>query len=194
MRWRSELALVAGAAFAVTACDNAESRFRERVKVAALAAAPDPSSARVVVILGSVRKRKACGWMDNGGGRGVTPFAATDRAGRPIHILTPDVAATGVAARINRAYRTEFIKVICDDHGWLAPAPAGALQNPGLEGPLRRLVNTPGAAWVVVPADQARFVAVAKAAPGGLKFSPAFTVREDAERWVIENGGALAPM
>jgi len=191
MMWRPVSVLAATAVLALTACDRAEADFRERVKAAALAAAPDPAEARVIVILGNASMRKACGWMDAGRGRGVVPFAATDRAGKPIHILTPDVVATGSAARIHRAYRTQFVMVICDDHGWLAPAPAGVRNEPDLDAPLRRLVNTPGNAWVVVPDGASAFIAVAKAAQGGLRFSPRFAVRADAERWVIENGGHL---
>lgn len=192
MMWRLVSVLAAAAVIGLAACDRAEADFRDRVKAAALAAAPEPAQARVLVILGSARKRKACGWMDAGSGRGAIPFAATDRAGKPIHILTPDVVATGTAARIQRAYRTQFVMVICDDHGWLAPAPAGVRKEPALDAPLRRLVNTPGNAWVALPDGEAGFIAVAKAAQGGLRFSPRFASREDAERWVIENGGTLA--
>lgn len=187
MAWiLAAVAIGGGAACGGTA---SEKRFQDRVAAAAIASAPDPATARVLVVLGEARKRKACGWLDTGGGRGVVPFAATDREGRPIHIRKPDVTATDAAGRIRRAYETQFVMVICDDHGWLAPMPDGVRTNPAVDGPLKRLVNTPGDAWLVVPADgSAGFLAVSKAPEGGLRLSPVFQSEHDAQRWIIEYG------
>lgn len=193
MRQRTEWAAVAAALAGLTACDqgSADARFLERVSAAAVASAPDPGAARVLVTLGSARKGKACGWLDTGGGRGVVPFAATERKDRPFHIRKPDVTATDPEGQLRRAYETQFVMVICDDHGWLAPTPEGVVRHPRIDAPLRRLVQTPGEGWVVIPAIGAPgFVGVAKAAAGGVRLSPVMASEAEVQIWI--NGQVLA--
>lgn len=178
----------------LVACDkgSADDRFLEQVSAAAVASAPDPGAARTLVVLGSARKGKACGWVDTGGGRGVAPFAATERKGRPFHLRMPDVTAVDPEGQLRRAYETQFVMVICGDHGWLAPTPEGVVRRPRIDAALKRLVQTPGEGWVVIPAIGAPgYVGVAKAPAGGVRLSPVLASETEVQAW-IDGQGAQA--
>ena len=192
MRQRTEWAAVAVALAGLTACDrgSADARFLEQVSAAAVASAPDPGAARTLVVLGSARKGKACGWLDSGGGRGVVPFAATERKGGPLHIRMPDVTAVDPEGQLRRAYETQFVMVICDDHGWLAPTPDRVVRRPRVDAALKRLVQTPGEGWVVIPAIGAPgYVGVAKASAGGVRLSPVLASEAQVRAWIDGQGG-----
>ena len=192
MRQRTEWAAVAVALAGLTACDrgSADARFLEQVSAAAVASAPDPGAARTLVVLGSARKGKACGWLDSGGGRGVVPFAATERKGGPLHIRMPDVTAVDPEGQLRRAYETQFVMVICDDHGWLAPTPDGVVRRPRVDAALKRLVQTPGEGLVVIPAIGAPgYVGVAKAPAGGVRLSPVLASEAQVRAWIDGQGG-----
>ncbi len=194
MRQRTQWAAVAAAFAGLTACDggSADARFFEQVSAAAVASAPDPAAARTLVVLGSARKGKACGWLDTGGGRGVAPFAATERKGQPLHIRKPDVTAADPEGQVRRAYETQFVMVICDDHGWLAPTPEGVVRFPQVDAALKRLVQTPGEGWVVIPAiGTPGYVGVAKASFGGVRLSPVLASEAEVLAW-IDGPGAEA--
>lgn len=191
MRQRIEWAAVAAALAGLAACDpgSADARFLQQVSAAAVASAPDPGAARTLVVMGSARKGKACGWLDTGAGRGVTPFAATERKGRPLYIRKPDVTAVDPEGQLRRAYETQFVMVICDDHGWLAPTPEGVVRRPQVDAALKRLVQTPGEGWVVIPAIGAPgYVGVAKASAGGVRLSPVLASEAEIQAWIDGQG------
>lgn len=194
-------ALCVGPAACEQGLSPAETAFADRASAAAVAAAPDPKTARVVSIAvhGVPTIPGACGWISLGGQDGVVPFDVMADAFHPEDanedlVTVPRLFRGDYAARLRAAFDETLIKVNCDIGDRLPPAPANATTLPEIDAELLRLWRpSPGIDWAVVPAiGEPGFAAVRRRIGGGAVISPLFKSRAEVRQWIFEKGNGLA--
>ncbi len=156
---------------------------------AVVARAPDPQIARVVSIQSWDSKTKACGWIDLGAGLGIVPFAVLNIS--PPYVVLPVPSNDSTEAWAHAV----FTKELALRHCFLdqPPTPAGYIETPLVDDPLKALWSEGGPDWAIIPVPRdAGYVAVARRRGGGAIISPVMETAAQAEAWSLGEGRAYA--
>jgi hypothetical protein len=170
-----------------------ETQFAAGASSAALAAAPDPASARVVSI--QVKRMDACAWVDTGGRDGLMPVRVSGMAETPGKVtfygsITP-IAGRPLHERVNGAFFREEDVDACGDN--LPAKPPGALMDPAIYAPLATLWATPEVKWAIIPAmGDPGYLGVMRRRNGGDIQTPVFVSTEAVKAWLAAKGDRLA--
>lgn len=154
---------------------------------AVVARAPDPQIARVIAIQSWDSKTKACGWIDLGESLGIVPFAVLNLSLPFVILPAPSNDSTEAWAR------AAFKKQLALQHCFLdqPPTPAGYIETPHVDGPLKTLWLDNGPEWAIIPVPQGSgYLAVSRRYGGDAFISPPMETAALAEAWSRGEGQA----
>jgi len=165
-----------------------ETRFATGAPAAAVAAAPDPTRARLVSI--NVKYMSACAWVDTGGDDGVMPIQVNGFEDNPGKIsyegsILP-IAHRPLRERVDAAFQRQLSLVVCEDK--MPPKPKGVVENPAVDGPLSRLWAEPPNRWAVIPSGDGGYLGVSRRTKGGDIQTPEFDSAAAVEAWIAKTG------